>query len=212
MANQFRKQNIPALTENIGTTLSVVIESPTAYGVTTSQCEVIGDLRDELIVASETANLTNQAKLAAFEARNVKWEQLLDAIGDFTKRIYADPNVDDQMLKAAGLSERAVPAARPPQLPLELVATPNANGTVELKWKRNGNPPNAVFVVESRGATGGWSVVGNFTVTRVTVNNFAPGVERFFRVYATRNNQSSLKSNEAVIYPDGESFTLSEAA
>lgn len=192
--------------------LSVVIEAPTSYGVTTSECEALGDLKTDLLVKYETAQDANQHKLAMFETRNVTWEEVLNLTAEFTKRIYAKQTVTNAMLKAAGLSERNPPVKRSATTPTDLVATPFANGDVELKWKRNGNPPNAVFTVEVRGSTGGWTALGNFTTTRIKLNGFAPGQEKFFRVTSTRNEQVSGPSNEALIYPSGGEFFLQQAA
>ena len=212
MSNTFRKKNIPTLVEQIGATLSVVIENPTDYGVNTSECEALGDLKDELIVLYANAEAANQAKLAAYETRNAKWNEVLDSIGDFTKRIYAKPDVDDTLLLKAGLAPRPVSTARPPQRPLNLVANPSATGEVELTWSRNGNAPNAVFVVETKSSTGNWTIVGQYTRTRITVSGFTPGVTKYFRVTATRNNASSLPSNETLIYGSSGSSELSIAA
>lgn len=212
MANAFRNLNNSQLTELIGATISVIEPIATTYGVTDTQCDAITTLATALNNAVTDAVLANQAKLAAFEAQSIARIMLLDAIGDFTKRIYADPTVTNQELKAAGLAERTTPTPREPAVPTDLVVYANADGTISAKWKRNGGPANTVFVVQARSAGGTWAPMGSFTSTRATLSGFPPGVEKFIRVIATRNNQSSMPSNVEVIYPSEETLSLQLAA
>lgn len=88
-----------------------------------------------------------------------------------------------------------------PKVPLNLVATANANGTVFLSYLRNGNIASADFIIEKRVGTGEWMLQD--VVRKVSKTLQAKVAERAaFRVSARNGKGTSLPSNEAVIYDD----------
>jgi hypothetical protein len=118
------------------------------------------------------------------------------------------------MIAAAGFAVHDTSGtAVVPNQPVDLLATPFSDGTVSLRWGRNGNPNGVSFLIEAReDGSSEWEFVASTTKARLTVNGFAPGEPRWFRVVATKNDLSSLPSNEAPIYPVGGATTLSVAA
>lgn len=93
-------------------------------------------------------------------------------------------------------------------MPLELIATPFIDGTVRLKWNRNGNPANTSFQIEQQ-TPSGWVYVKTVSGTKTKLNGYTPGVSASFRVIATRLGLTSPASNVTSIYPsDGEQVEL----
>jgi hypothetical protein len=71
-----------------------------------------------------------------------------------------------------------------------------------LKWKRNDNKPNTVFIIECRSgaASNEWMQIG--VTQRTAFEHRLPkaGEQCLYRVYAARNEQNSPYSNEAIVY------------
>ena len=89
----------------------------------------------------------------------------------------------------------------PPAEPTDLTVTPNASGFNELKWKRNGNKPNTVFIVEAQvDGAGDWVQVGAVTETTFVHENQIPGKQIAYRVKARRDKRESVWSGTAVAY------------
>ncbi len=211
MGNNFTKLSIPALTQKAANVISIVIETPTDYGVTTSQCEIVEAAREQLETSASFAEQANAAKLSAFATQDMDKQELLSTLSDFTKLIYATNTVTDAELLKAGLAPRPSRSNRPLIQPSDLVADEMTYDRVSLKWSRAGNPTSAVFVVETRGEDTDWTAVGQFSKTRIVLENFTAGVPAYFRVVAVRNNVRSLPSNEAVVYGELQSSSLQAA-
>jgi hypothetical protein len=138
---------------------------------------------------------------AARQDRDLKREQLLAQITMLAALIYANPNLTPAQIAATGLQVHDT--TRTPVVPSEptqLTATPFANGTVQLTWKRNGNPATVMFVIETKTEGGEWTPVKMVGRSRAVLSGFAPGTPAWFRVYATKSGQASVPSFDVSIY------------
>jgi hypothetical protein len=115
-----------------------------------------------------------------------------------------DPNI----YAAASIPAPSAPTPVVPQTPTQLVATPQVDSTVILKWKRNGNPQGVIFKIETSTGNGVWQFLTDTTRASIALSGYAPGVQKFFRVSASKSGLVSQNSNEAVIYPSGGSLQL----
>ena len=86
-----------------------------------------------------------------------------------------------------------------PITPTGLVATPNANGTVTLKWDRAGNIRGCKFVIEKIGGAAPVLI----DIVTATEETFPAkiGETAMYQVSARNGQGTSLPSNPAVIYP-----------
>ncbi len=81
---------------------------------------------------------------------------------------------------------------------------PNVNGNNELRWNRNGDKPNTIFVIEAQiGEATEWTYVDSTAETKYTHTNQKPGTQIAYRVKATRKGESSPWSAVAVAYFKG---------
>lgn len=176
-----------------------------AYGVTAAQANAI-ETGADTIDASVTDITTKKAGLAAaFDEKAVNRQSTITALNVVAGIIYNNPGVTTAMLLEAGYSPRdTTPTTIIPFPATELLANPFADGSVELKWARNGNPQGVIFNVEVRSEGDTWSQLASTTKAKITVNGFAPGVSKWFRVVATKNDLVALPSNEAPIYFEEE--------
>ncbi|MBL8061058.1 MAG: fibronectin type III domain-containing protein [Chthonomonas sp.] len=137
---------------------------------------------------------------------------VLESLSSIVKRIYSDPNVDDKMLRDAGLAERpGKPQYLTPNVPLD--ATSNVVGprAVEIRWKRNGNVSPTVYIIEQQ-TPSGWVQIASETATKFVHNNIDAGVMQTYRVTAKRGNRFSPASNEATIWATNGGVELRVAA
>ena len=81
-----------------------------------------------------------------------------------------------------------------------LRADPNANGSVKLKWDRNGNAQTTMFVVETSADGAAWTFLKTTTRCSYLAEGFAPGAAAYFRVTATTSTASSLPSLPVGVY------------
>ncbi len=103
----------------------------------------------------------------------------------------------------------------PVATPIDLLATPYANGAVVVKWDRNGNAKSTAYALEAKyGVSETWVPVVTTGKTKVSLTGFTPGDQVTFRVFANRGGVTSAPSIEYVIYPnsDAQTITLAEAA
>ncbi|MCX6154175.1 MAG: hypothetical protein NT007_08445, partial [Candidatus Kapabacteria bacterium] len=88
--------------------------------------------------------------------------------------------------------------------PTDLLANPNPNGTNKLSWNRNGNPQGTIFIIEMQDRPGfPWVLIGTTTKTTYDHQGQMPGITKYYRVRAQRNDTTTEPSNEAIVYPGG---------
>lgn len=132
----------------------------------------------------------------------------------YAQMIVNNPAVPTALKGQLNLTIAPTPAG-PVVPPANLNVTGYANGANELKWNRNGNGAGTIFVIEAKiGAETEWTQIGTTTKTKFTSGGNTPGEQAAYRIYATRGDETSEPSNEAIVYllSDAEPFTLSEAA
>ncbi|MBL8059184.1 MAG: hypothetical protein JNK63_00540 [Chthonomonas sp.] len=214
MANGYHAMSDSTLTQNIAITTDFLITKFADYGLTEAEVEALvatNDAFDSSITASMNADA---AKLAATQAKYAERATTLDAMSSFVGKIYANPEVSNEMLAAANLSPRPSHSGARPLVPVfDFLATPSPNGEVRLKWNRSTNLRSVTFVVEAQtGESGPFEFIASTTRTTLTLTGFEPGQMRTFRVLATRGSQTSAPSNLAVIYGEGSYTELPMAA
>ncbi len=104
----------------------------------------------------------------------------------------------DDLKSEAGVTIPKPRVNSAPKTPLGLVATPDVNGTVLLKWKRSDNTPSTKFVVEKEVGTN-WVLVDVVTAVSLVVPAKV-GERASFRVSARNGQGTSEPSIEVVIY------------
>ncbi len=212
MANSFDKYSDSTLNSKISAMTSTLIEKPLEYGLTLDQVEELQDANTAFNLTIEIAQLADQNKLAAFQAKFAQRAELLTILGSLTKRVYGDPNVDDKALTDAGFATRpGKPQYRTPNAPTNATATVAGPSEVLIKWSRNGNPSPTQFIVEQQTPTG-WIQIASVTSSKFIHSGIVAGEPQTYRVYAQRGNRRSFNSNEAAIWSESEGSGLSLAA
>lgn len=185
----------------------------TGYKTTTTKVTAVTTAQSVFDSAILDFEAAKAAFAAASDAKAAARQSLLSSISVVTRDIYGG-GVSDSMVSAAGLEPRD--AVRTPVVPLqptELMVTPFADGTVQLKWNRNGNARNMNFIVESAVDGESWAIVNSTSKSRITLSGYAPGNEAFFRVRATKDGDVSEPSNtEAIYLPTPSATSLKVAA
>lgn len=196
-----------------GQNFSVVCAgSAVALGLSGPELTEINDAANEFNEAYTTSETAKNAARGAVAMKDESRVSTTEVFRRFARQFLADPNVPSSLLAELGLNVGSG-SSGPVQVPTELSAVGYDNGENKLRWNRNGNAANTVFVVEARvGNTGEWFFVDVTTKTRFTHDGQTPGTEVFYRVYAQRAGSQSGYSNIAVVYSDGGETTLSVAA
>ncbi|MEQ1823784.1 MAG: fibronectin type III domain-containing protein [Fimbriimonadaceae bacterium] len=200
MENKFTSKSNSQL-RSIATVMTGAMNvSPTSYGTTAaavSACSTANTTFGSDITAVANAKAAWQA---AVDTQNANRKALIASMNVLAKAAYAKP-VTDAQLAAAGLAIRdSKPTPIIPQQPTGLATTPNADGSVFLKWTKN-NPYGVTYFIEASVEGGVWGQVYATKRGSITISGFAPGVETAFRVKAENRGIMSLPSNESIIYP-----------
>lgn len=199
----------------VGTQMSTELNAtPAAFGVTVAQAAELDTALTNFTDARTNVENKKAELRAAVEEQNAYRDALVSTMGFLSKDIYNNPSVTPAMIALLGLEPRDTSyTSAIPYTPTGFEATPNADGSVNFKWNRNGNSPRATFIIEQKNPGGEWSVLTTTTKTKVSLFGFNPGEEKWFRVYATVNGQVSAPSFEDPIYAAAPSSpTLSVAA
>jgi hypothetical protein len=188
--------------------------SPGTYSLLPADVLLINNAANGFIAARTDADAKEAAFRAAVQTKQAARQTLIDTVASSAARFYANPAIDDTELAAIGLQPRDTTRTPvTPKTPLEFTASPNVDGSVRLKWLRNGNPYGVTFVVEARqGGTGAWQSVSITRRQSLTLNGFEPGEYVEFRVFAKNGEEESTPSNVAVIYGPGGLAELTIAA
>ncbi len=160
-------------------------------------------------------NTAESAKVSSRYATQEKQDQYrstAEVIRDYAQALKSNPLVTDEILEECGFEPSPAPAG-PVVPPSDLTAKPQSDGMCLLKWKRNGNSTNTVYIVEAQiGSSSTWTVINAGTNLSYKDFDATPGIQRVYRVKARRRNVTSPASPSATIYPGGTSTTLSIAA
>ena len=180
----------------LGTNVATVIGPGTTnpYGVPTAAVTALMAADAALGGAINAQVAAKAAEKAATVTKAAKRDGVVAALNTIATAVYANPAVTDTMLASLGFpARRSGPAPRRvPTEPTGLSAEPFANGTVKLKWNRNGNKPGILFVIETSEDGLAWTMIRSTTRSSFAVEGFAPGVPAWFRITATTSTAASL--------------------
>lgn len=182
----------------------VVSPDPATYALTADELTELAEAIASLDSAAQSAATIRGELASAYVAKAKERDRLLGRFTTLVNKIYANPTVTDAMITATGLEPRDAGRSRiVPVRPANLIATPSAIGTVELKWDKNGNAYGVSYHIEVAGKdSSSWTMLTSTTRTSITLSGFEPGVMRWFRVSANKNGTTSRPSFSSVIYPD----------
>lgn len=166
---------------------------------------------DELIAIRDAYEAKLSAQITAEEMAQAKTRDLTDyrKIGNQKVSFYNtdfknNKSIPRELVVQMGFRLSEGKTSPPPSEPTNLMVTAKVNGEHDLKWNRNGNKQNTIFVVEEQTeGSDDWKYVTSVSGTKCTCTGQTPGVQIAYRVTATRKNQSSPPSNIAVVYYKG---------
>lgn len=212
-SNNFQKKTNAQLVATATQAHTTIAAAAASYGVSAPQLADLLASKNLLAATVQNVETTRAAYEAALQGRNEARTQTISALSSIGATIYNFPGVTPEMIAEAAYAVRdTTPTPAVPQMVTELTATPNANGTAVLKWKRNGNKPSVVFIVESKTEGGSWQPVVSTSRTRIVIPGVVPGVTRYFRVLSSRNDVYSPPSSSAIVYGPGSESSLKLAA
>ena len=186
------------------------------YGVSITQIGAVEDETTSLGVANDAVESSRAAWHEAVQERLIVQQRCSDAVVSVANTAYGNPLVTPSMIAALGLSPRSKARAKVvPQTPIELTATPTNNGTIVVRWNRNGNPQGVNFLVEGRSGGGEWGLLQDTTAASLKLSGFA-GQAMEFRVAASKGGVTSAPSEVASVFtavePSEDSPSLRLAA
>lgn len=179
--------------------------SPASYGLTVLQATIFTGAVTTL--QEKVADLADAeaAYHAAVQAKNAAMDAVTTSMVQLAAIVYATPTITDEQLADAGLAIRSKPGKITPTTPLALTAVPNTDGTVALKWKRNGNPQGVMFTISVSDDSETWSNIAVTQAARFTLAGYKAGVQKYFCVTATTRGVNSPASLPVIIYPSPSS-------
>lgn len=194
---------------------AAIVGSPASYGVSVpiaTAYQAAFDAFDSAILDAEAAKV---AYHAAVEAQSAARAAFLDKASQIGAIVYNNPLVTDSMLIAANFPPHdTTKSPQAPVTPTDFIVEAVANGTVNLKWNRNGGPANTNYIIETQ--TPGnetWTATYQTTKTKATLAGFTPGQPANFRIVAQKGDQFAYPTTTEMIYaPAPSALAFSEAA
>ncbi len=180
-----------------------------ALGLTTPQ---VTDLSTKLIAFDVSMQDHVAARSEALNKTAIKDEErslLEDVLRELTRVIQANPAAPDGLKLAMGITVRQAPVRRAPSQPLDVIATPNANGVNRLEWSAGGNTTAATYLVHFRHSTSeAWQLAGTTRALRFDHVGQEPGQFTQYRVIAQVRESLGIPSFPVSVYGagEGESF------
>jgi hypothetical protein len=212
-SNNYSKLSDAQLADFVAQAAAVFAPVPATYGLTAQQVTKLTSAGTDLAAGITAADAAEAAFHAAIQGKLADRQEALDEISICAGLMYATPTITPEQIAAAGFQPRDTTRTPIiPTVPLDLVATPNANGTVKLAWSRNGNPYAVTFVIEESTEGVAWAIAGLTSKRTITLDGYAPGVKKWFRVKASHRDVSSIWSSVVTIYDSGEQVQLQLAA
>lgn len=210
----FRKLASDPLANTATAMAATISVTPANFGLSAGQATAMVDAADVLTSANADLLAAKNALLTAQNTMESARANLLDVFTSNLKLSYADPAVSDANLNSIGLNSRNTSRSDIiPQQPTDLLATPAVDGTVSLNWQPNGNKYSVVYEVQAADLDGtNWTTIAAVTRRNITVNGFAPGQIRWFRVRATKGSRASEYSLTAGIYLPAPGISFLQAA
>lgn len=202
-SNTYHDLNPAALAVFAQNMKDAILANP-AYGIPAGTTTALQTAIDALKTAIEAADAARSAFHASVVTKDTNNTTVVNQVAAIAKTLYANAAITGTMFANAGLAVHDTePTPVTPVQPLNLTATPSWDGSVALKWFRNGNPQGVGFLIEGSSDGSTWNVLTTTTKAGASVSGFTPGAAFRFRIRATKNEITTLPSNEAVIYPSG---------
>ena len=178
-------------------------DNPADFNFTTELISEIKSRRDGIGEKIATQIAAKAASKAATTSLGQQRKSDNDFVSDLKIKMRAG-NVPAERFVQVGFDvDDATPTPNTPQTPLDLSVKGFSNGTNTLKFNRNGNKQNTVFIIEARiGDATDYAIVGTSTKTTYEHKDQKPGVKVVYRVRAQRGDEISDPSNEAVVYDE----------
>lgn len=179
----------------------VAVENKIAFGFTDDD---LGELTGVETTLEDAISTDDTAQSAAKATMTAKKDAQLSATAIARKAAQhaQTSKATDALREQLGITVRdKVRSTLTPQTPLDLVATPHADGTNTLKWKSGGNKPGTQYLIETKvGDSGAWALIDAITKTSYTHTSQTPGQKMRYRVRAKRGDSTSGYTNEVGVY------------
>lgn len=199
----FYKLNNPEFSPWLTNFIEIVEANKDRLPITTVQITALKNRLTEHDAKLNAQTAADEASKAATTDLNSSRLVSNDEVGYYSTIFKADKNIPRELIVQMGLPVSEGKTSPPPNQPLDLTVKPNASGVNVLKWKRNGNKQNTIFIVEAQEEGKDWTVIGGVTETTFEHKGVKPGVQIAYRVKATRDKRESEYTTSAVAYYKG---------
>ncbi|HRH45245.1 MAG TPA: fibronectin type III domain-containing protein [Pyrinomonadaceae bacterium] len=181
--------------------VTVATVEPAKYGLTSEQVTNISTKANSFAEKVMQRQTADEALKAAVLAQKMSRENVEPDVSYLNTIIKANPAVSDADKQSLGIEPNKPPTYTPPTRPDDLMVNGFQDGRNVLKWKRSGNKPNTMFIIECKiGESENFVYVDSTTETTFEHKGMTPGVRCAYRVKAKRSGEESTYSNEAVVY------------
>jgi hypothetical protein len=199
-ANDYLPQKEGDLTPWTENFIAVANANLATLGLVAADISAITTKKSDYALALNNAISLAASAKAATEKKNFVRDYLKDNIRLLTRQIQARPGVPDSLKVQLGIKTMdPTPAPSGPQIPTELSLEIIAGGQIYLKWNRNGNPQNTIFIIEASPSVGsGFVMIDTTTKSFLTTSHREPAGETYFRVKAKRGDAVSEPGNVVV--------------
>ncbi len=152
-------------------------------------------------------NASVAAQIAATEAvvaKNNSRKALEETYKEYIAKFQADKQLPDTIRAALKITIKdTTPTPRIPHQPQDLVVKGIPEGENQLNWDAGENKPGMMYQIEAQTDVNvGFVLVDVVTKTKYDHKHQTPGVRVDYRVRAKRDDELSIPSNIATVYPD----------
>lgn len=165
--------------------------------------EVIAEitaLRDSYSEAFKESYALKHALKGATKQKVTTRKNATNAVRSLANQFKANPAISQNSLGELGLLTSK--ESHPVRSVIKVDVVGFDNGTNQLKWNRNGNSSDTVFLVEyslDLGTT--WFLAGAVSRVKFIHENQIPGRTVYYRVFANRAGVTSAPTTPTVAYP-----------
>ena len=191
--------------------LAACVENSEELGLTSKELVEIQSFNDDFKQKMTRVVSTKSVYEGAVQGKKLSRTLAIKNIRGFANKFKANLEVSPGTLRELGVvcssnSAPVVPVSK-------LVVVGMETGINKLKWKRNGNSSQTMFIVEFR-AEGEekWEFAGAVSKTNFIHAGQIPGRRVWYRVTSTRASKSSVPCPAVAAYGPMESSNLSVAA
>lgn len=181
---------------------TVFTDNKATLGVDTAQIAEVLGFKTGVQGALNEKQAAEELKQAKTANLREKRKNAMKKVAYYNTIFKANEAIPDSLIEQLGFDANGDSFnSLSPQQPTDLVADGFSNGINTLKWKKNGNRPNTVYIIEGRKESEpNFAYAGTTTKTKFDHKNQQPGARMFYRVKAQRNDEESPYSTEAVVY------------